>query len=149
MKRIIALAIVLLALFLVLSARAGSNDGQIVLVGDSIAALAPYPYPRLAICGAPVHALAERIPHLPIDYKVKHFVIIAGTAAKGLGFPDEIIAAEINNLSMVLKLRFKVPVHIITYQEIAQYAEIDSPDGIHLGIQAYRKLQQDHPELSL
>ena len=89
-----------------------------LLIGDSIAAMAPYPFPRAASCGANLPVIKFMLSCLPTD-KYNSVVLIWGVADINRGVDPSEIERDTHIIEQLIKKKFPkadcviIPPHVI------------------------------------
>ena len=120
-----------------------ATNKSICLVGDSLAYLAPWRLPKIAIPGQSTDPLINRIDSFTLPEECRTFIIINGVVLAGTGHSLDDINSENNRIkSSLLKNYPNATVHIIPFQDIREIAKKHTTgDGWHLNENGYRILR--------
>lgn len=134
--------------------RTGYISTDTVLVGDSLAAYAPYQIPRYGFVAHLTKNVREKLPDVSeLPNPPQTVVVLCGTNDILLaGYPRQRVEAELSKLVAVIRAKWQPQKVVVVspYQthEIAQQSEYAYGDGIHLNEKGYAFLASEVPALA-
>ena len=124
------------------------TDPSVLLIGDSIAAIAPWPYAKIIRPGESSLELCEVVAHLQVLQKPERIIIMTGTWLLYIDQPDT-VEPETKELVDAVTKRFpSCPITVISpffVHDVARSHTIDG--GWHPDETGYDIIKSKYPEL--